>query len=154
MNILRSKCLWERMRDWEWEWEWEQLPCLPRVVSFFVFIIFAANSRPVDFCTHRFTIENAPLKWEKKIGRTMKQIQNKKFISQMFGFFSKLLLNVNKQNHRGRNNQENKNFRWNLTFSFSFFLENSDFLNIFSKFSLIFSIILPTSMLYLSINPQ
>lgn len=34
---------------------------LPRVVSFFVFIIFAANSRPVDFCTHLFTMENAPL---------------------------------------------------------------------------------------------
>lgn len=31
------------------------------MVSFFVFIIFAANSRPVDFCTHLFTIENAPL---------------------------------------------------------------------------------------------
>lgn len=34
---------------------------LPLVVSFFVLIIFAANSRLVDFCTHRFTIENAPL---------------------------------------------------------------------------------------------
>lgn len=39
---------------------------LPLVVSFFVFIIFAANSRPVDFCTHLFTIENAPLRKKKR----------------------------------------------------------------------------------------
>lgn len=37
------------------------LGSVPLVVSFFVLIIFAANSRPVDFCTHRLTIENAPL---------------------------------------------------------------------------------------------
>jgi hypothetical protein len=36
-----------------------------RAVNFFVLIIFAANSSPVDFCTHRFTMEKAPL-WEKK----------------------------------------------------------------------------------------
>lgn len=31
--------------------------------SFFVLMIFAANSSPLDFWTHRLTIENAPLKW-------------------------------------------------------------------------------------------
>jgi len=35
---------------------------LPLAVNFFVLIIFAANSKPVDFWTHLFTIENAPLK--------------------------------------------------------------------------------------------
>lgn len=35
---------------------------LPRVVSFLVLIILAANSCPVDFCTHRLTMENAPLR--------------------------------------------------------------------------------------------
>lgn len=34
---------------------------LPRDVNFLVFIIFAANSNPVDFCTHRLTMEKAPL---------------------------------------------------------------------------------------------
>ena len=38
----------------------------PRDVNFFVFIIFAANSSPVDFWTHRFTIENAPLREKKE----------------------------------------------------------------------------------------
>lgn len=37
---------------------------LPRDVNFFVLIIFAANSRPVDFWTHRFTMEKAPL-WKR-----------------------------------------------------------------------------------------
>jgi len=36
---------------------------LPLAVNFFVFIIFAANSNPVDFWTHLLTIENAPLKY-------------------------------------------------------------------------------------------
>lgn len=35
--------------------------CLPRVESFFVLMILAANSSWVDFWTHRRTIENAPL---------------------------------------------------------------------------------------------
>lgn len=40
----------------------------PLEVNFFVLIIFAANSKPVDFWTHRLTIENAPLwKQEKKV---------------------------------------------------------------------------------------
>lgn len=34
---------------------------LPRDESFLVLIILAANSRHVDFCTHRRTTENAPL---------------------------------------------------------------------------------------------
>jgi len=38
----------------------------PLAASFFVLIIFAANSRPVDFCTHLRTMENAPLKRENK----------------------------------------------------------------------------------------
>lgn len=33
----------------------------PLADSFFVLIIFAANSNPEDFCTHLLTIENAPL---------------------------------------------------------------------------------------------
>ena len=36
----------------------------PLADNFFVFIIFAANSRPVDFWTHLRTIEKAPLKQE------------------------------------------------------------------------------------------
>lgn len=34
----------------------------PRDVNFFVLIIFAANSRLVDFWTHRLTMEKAPLR--------------------------------------------------------------------------------------------
>lgn len=34
----------------------------PLADNFFVFIIFAANSKPVDFCTHLLTTEKAPLK--------------------------------------------------------------------------------------------
>lgn len=37
----------------------------PLGVSFFVLIIFAANSSPVAFCTHRRTTEKAPLKHHK-----------------------------------------------------------------------------------------
>ena len=39
---------------------------LPRAESFLVLMIFAANSRPVDFCTHRRTIEKAPLRNHKR----------------------------------------------------------------------------------------
>ena len=37
---------------------------VPLCESFLVLIILAANSNPVDFCTHLRTIENAPLKIE------------------------------------------------------------------------------------------
>lgn len=38
---------------------------LPLDVNFFVLMILAANSRPVDFCTHLLTTENAPLQRKK-----------------------------------------------------------------------------------------
>jgi len=49
---------------------------LPLVESFLVLIIFAANSKPVDFWTHRRTTEKAPL-------HTMPQ----KLFSQVFSYF-------------------------------------------------------------------
>lgn len=36
---------------------------VPLVDNFLVLMILAANSSPVDFCTHRRTILNAPLKY-------------------------------------------------------------------------------------------
>ena len=39
---------------------------LPLADNFLVLIILAANSNPVDFCTHLRTIENAPLKGKRK----------------------------------------------------------------------------------------
>lgn len=45
---------------------------LPLDDSFLVLIILAANSSPVDFWTHRRTIENAPLQ-EEKMGETVSQ---------------------------------------------------------------------------------
>lgn len=62
------------IEDWHVSVEWSFLLhcnpfnplCIsPREVNFFVFMIFAANSRLVDFWTHLLTIENAPL-WEEK----------------------------------------------------------------------------------------
>lgn len=40
---------------------------VPLADNFLVLIILAANSNPVDFCTHLRTIENAPLKSNGKI---------------------------------------------------------------------------------------
>lgn len=59
---------WIEMEDWHVSVERSLLLhsffplCIsPREVNFFVFMIFAANSRLVDFWTQRLTIENAPL---------------------------------------------------------------------------------------------
>lgn len=64
---------------------------LPLDVNFFVLMILAANSRFVDFWTHLFTIENAPLrkkeKEEEEEKETLMMLLN--FISRSF---SKLLL--------------------------------------------------------------
>lgn len=48
-------------------YEFESLD-LPLADNFFVLIILAANSSPVDFWTHRLTTEKAPLqkKWLRK----------------------------------------------------------------------------------------
>ena len=42
----------------------------PLADNFLVFIILAANSRPVDFWTHLRTIEKAPLKEKEKLVTT------------------------------------------------------------------------------------
>jgi hypothetical protein len=39
---------------------------LPRADNFLVLMILAANSKPVDFCTHLRTTEKAPLKKEEQ----------------------------------------------------------------------------------------
>lgn len=68
---------------------------LPLVVSFFVFIIFAANSRPVDFCTHLFTIENAPLRKKEKIQAMFSFISVWKFLKKRNnGYFVKTKIKI------------------------------------------------------------
>lgn len=66
LHVLIFENLWEEILNCmikliESKITKKNLFILPLVVSFFVLIILAANSRPVDFCTHLFTIENAPL---------------------------------------------------------------------------------------------
>ena len=45
---------------------------LPLADNFLVFIILAANSSPVAFCTHLRTMENAPLKINRRIWQMWK----------------------------------------------------------------------------------
>ena len=56
---------------------------VPLADNFLVLIILAANSNPVDFCTHLRTIENAPLKSNGKI-KMVTPVP-----SELFGFPSK-----------------------------------------------------------------
>lgn len=55
-ELVQGIIIWRRIQD-----HICTFVALPRDVNFLVFIIFAANSNPVDFCTHRFTMEKAPL---------------------------------------------------------------------------------------------
>jgi len=50
--------------QWRIKFDWRSCIYyhLPLFESFLVFMIFAANSLPVLFCTHRRTTEKAPLK--------------------------------------------------------------------------------------------
>lgn len=63
LHVLTFENLLTRRKWWSFSGIFKCL-CrihLPLDVNFFVLMIFAANSSPVDFWTHRLTIENAPL---------------------------------------------------------------------------------------------
>lgn len=62
---------------------------LPLADNFLVLMILAANSNPVDFCTHLLTIEKAPLSKQKQTQISFDAFENVELRDQRLGHESK-----------------------------------------------------------------